>query len=72
MRDSMRVAQIERLLDQEQAAALLNVNSRTLEAWRQRRIGPRWLSYSRRCVRYRLSDLQAWLTEHEVQTKEAA
>jgi hypothetical protein len=55
-----------KLLDQTQAAELLCVEPRTLEGWRARRIGPRFIAYSRRCVRYRLSDLQAWLDSKAV------
>ena len=72
MSNSARILSAETLLDQRQAASFLSIEPRTLEAWRQRRIGPRWLSYSRRCVRYRLSDLQSWLSEREVGAENAA
>ncbi len=51
----------KQLLTPIEAAKFLNVRPRTLENWRARRIGPRFIPYSRRCVRYRLDDLQAWL-----------
>jgi len=56
------------LLTQAEAARVLNVADRTLESWRQRRIGPRFISYSKRCVRYRLSDLNEWLAARAVDT----
>jgi predicted DNA-binding transcriptional regulator AlpA len=49
------------LLDERAAARFLAVTPRTLQNWRQKRIGPRWYAYSSRCVRYRRSDLDAWL-----------
>jgi len=55
-------------LTQAEAARVLNVADRTLESWRQKRIGPRFLSYSKRCVRYRLSDLNEWLAARAVDT----
>jgi predicted DNA-binding transcriptional regulator AlpA len=59
----------DRLVDQAEAAAFLHVKPRTLEAWRKLRQGPRFIAYSSRCVRYRLSDLQAWLDERVVSTE---
>ena len=53
----------EHLLTQEEAAQLLSVKSRTLEGWRMRGGGPKFVRLSARCVRYRPSDLQAWVQE---------
>jgi hypothetical protein len=58
----------EPLLTQTEAANLLHVEPRTLESWRQHRTGPRYIRYSRRCVRYRLQDLSAWINEQAVET----
>ncbi|MGD0075367.1 MAG: helix-turn-helix domain-containing protein [Candidatus Binataceae bacterium] len=60
------------LLSQTEAAKLLNLKPRTLERWRQKRQGPPWVSYSARCVRYQLSDLNAWLMTRKVRTNENA
>jgi len=57
------------MLDQEEAARFLHVQPRTLESWRQRRIGPRFVRYSMRCVRYREQDLQTWLDSQSIDTK---
>jgi len=57
------------MLNQEEAARFLHVQPRTLESWRQRRIGPRFIRYSMRCVRYRLQDLQAWLESQSIETE---
>ena len=54
-----------RLLDQTQAAELLQISPRTVEGWRSRGEGPRFVRVGRR-VRYRLDDLRAWLDEHTV------
>jgi predicted DNA-binding transcriptional regulator AlpA len=59
-------------VSQAAAAEFLGVRPRTLEAWRQRGIGPRYLRYSKTCVRYRLSDIQAWVAMREVNTEAAA
>lgn len=47
----------------EEAAALLSLSPRTLSTWRTRGGGPRWVRYSARCVRYRLSDLIEFVEE---------
>ena len=51
---------LDRALDQTEAAAFLGLMPRTLEVWRQQKRGPKYLSYSQRCVRYRLRDLIAY------------
>jgi hypothetical protein len=56
------------LFDQNEAAAFLHVEPRTLESWRQRRVGPRFIRYSQRCVRYRIEDLTQWLEGQIVET----
>jgi hypothetical protein len=56
------------MLNQEQAAHFLNVQPRTLESWRQRRVGPRFVRYSMRCIRYRTQDLQTWLDSQSIST----
>lgn len=48
------------LLNQTQAAKLLAVSTRTMEGWRCRGGGPRFVRVGRR-VRYRLVDLQEWI-----------
>jgi hypothetical protein len=59
-------------LTQAEAALLLGVEPRTMEAWRARKCGPRFLSYSRRCVRYRREDLLKFMDRHAVSTGAAA
>lgn len=50
----------ERLLTPSEAAQLMAVPVRTLDGWRNRSIGPKYLKVGRH-VRYRSSDLSAWL-----------
>lgn len=58
------------LLSQMEAARMLGVQPRTLENWRARRIGPSFIAISRRCVRYLLGDLEAWLTGKTIAIEE--
>lgn len=51
------------LLTEEQAAALLSVSMRTLQGWRTRGGGPKFVSISKRAVRYRVADLMAWIDD---------
>ncbi len=48
------------LLDNNQAADFLGLGRRTLENWRVRGDGPRFLRVGR-AIRYARSDLEAWL-----------
>jgi predicted DNA-binding transcriptional regulator AlpA len=48
------------LIKESEAAALLSVTVKCLQAWRMRGGGPRYVGISGRCVRYRRADLDAW------------
>lgn len=54
------------LLDTRQAAEYLNVAHSTLEGWRVRGHGPRYLKLAHRVVRYRRAALDEWLSVREV------
>ena len=54
------------LLTEGQAAELLNVSNRTLQAWRLRGGGPRFVRLSGRAVRYRNSDLATFIEARTV------
>ena len=51
--------------DQKATAAYLGVPHRTLEDWRYRSVGPRYLKVGR-VVRYRRADVDAWLAARVV------
>ena len=50
-------------INEKVAAAFLDLQARTLQAYRQRGGGPRYVAISPRCVRYRRVDLRAWAEE---------
>ena len=47
-------------INEKVAAAFLDLQARTLQTYRQRGSGPRYVAISPRCVRYRRVDLRAW------------
>jgi predicted DNA-binding transcriptional regulator AlpA len=49
------------LLTEVEAAQFLNVSHRSLQNWRVRGGGPRYVKIGGRIVRYRRSDLAAWI-----------
>ena len=51
------------MLTTKQVAAWLGLSATTLEIWRTEGRGPPFVRLSPRMVRYRRSDVQAWLTE---------
>jgi predicted DNA-binding transcriptional regulator AlpA len=51
----------ERYLSERDAAELLGMSPRTLQAWRSAGTGPAFRKVSDRCVRYRISDLHNWM-----------
>ena len=48
---------LETLLKPSEAAAFLGVHSNTLRSWRAAGTGPRFVQYTGRTIRYRISDL---------------
>lgn len=51
------------LVDQHEAARLLGFSARTLEKWRAEGGGPVFMRQSSRAIRYRPSDLAAWIEQ---------
>ena len=52
---------MNKLLDEKQAATLLNVSVKSLQAWRYRGGGPKFVKIGRRLVRYAVDDLEAFV-----------
>ncbi len=48
------------LIDEREAASFLGMTPRFMQDRRQKGGGAKYVSISRRCVRYRRSDLRAW------------
>lgn len=57
----------ESLITEHDAAEFLNVSVRSVQAWRVRGDGPRYVKISARCIRYRRRDLQEWF-ESKIRT----
>jgi hypothetical protein len=51
---------LDRLLNEEEAANFLRYSMRALQNWRVRGGGPRFVKVSSRSIRYRRRDLIAW------------
>src|SRR5215831_9915118 len=52
------------LLTPQAAAARLFVKPTTLERWRRAGRGPRCVRIGRRVIRYRVTDVDRWVTQH--------
>lgn len=55
---------LDRLLNENEAAAFLGYSARALQNWRVRGGGPRFVKVSSRSVRYRRRDLLEWTERH--------
>lgn len=51
------------LLTEKEVAKMTGFSIRTLQSWRTRGGGPRFVKISARCVRYRIEDVEAWIDE---------
>lgn len=49
------------LVPEMEAANLLGLSIRTLQNWRVRGGGPRFVRISSRCIRYRITDIEEWI-----------
>jgi hypothetical protein len=58
-------AECDALLGEVQAARLLNLSVRTLQAWRTKRCGPAFVRAGR-AIRYRKRDLYMWIDANTV------
>jgi hypothetical protein len=58
---------VDRLMDEHQVAEMLSVSVGSLRIWRCRRVGPRFI-HIRRCVRYRVRDIEDFIKAGEVPT----
>jgi predicted site-specific integrase-resolvase len=56
----------DRLLTPDQAAEVLSISPRTLEGWRRKGVGPPYVIYSSRCIRYSEKTLREWLALRSV------
>ena len=48
------------LIDEKDGGSFLGLTDRTMQAFRQRGGGPRYIVISARCIRYRRVDLRTW------------
>ena len=60
---SLILPSLSTLLTTKQAAQQLGVSDGTLRRWRSERFGPTYVQQSPRNVRYRMEDLQRWVTD---------
>ncbi len=65
MHAAISVTDRETLLTEVQAATVLNLSMRTLQAWRTKRTGPSFVRAGR-AIRYRRSDLDTWMSANTV------
>jgi hypothetical protein len=70
MRAAVSVNDHDALLTEVQAADLLSLSVRTLQAWRTREFGPAFVRAGR-AIRYRRRDLFAWMDANTVCSREA-
>ncbi len=61
----------KKLLTPKEAAELLSVPESTLAQWRSQRRGPPFIKLEGRLVRYRLSELEGYLSDHSVSSVRA-
>jgi hypothetical protein len=56
------------LLNEHEAAAFLSVHVTTLRDWRFRKVGPGYVKYLNKAVRYRLEALATFVEQSRVKT----
>lgn len=61
----IHVSPCSNLVTEVQASKILGFTIRALQAWRTSGKGPKFIKISSRAVRYRLSDLEQWISSKE-------
>lgn len=64
--DMLRNEEVGRALTTAEAAEMMGVKAATLRGWRAQRIGPPFVQYSPRCVRYAECDIRKYADERRV------
>ena len=49
------------LMAEKDADLFLGVSYKTLQTWHSRRLGPPYIRMARKCIRYRIADLQHYV-----------
>ena len=62
---------LDQMLNTRQVAVLLGVSVMWLETLRHKKQGPKYVVLGPRCVRYKISDILAWLKARARSTREA-
>ncbi len=60
------IVNLDRLIDENEAAALLCYSTRALQNWRHRGGGPKFIKVSARSIRYRVRDIHEWIENRTV------
>lgn len=61
-----RAADPDQLLTTREAAKLISYSESALNHWRCKGVGPRYISFTKRSIRYRRSDLVEWVKSQVV------
>jgi len=59
--DVFQYGETDRLMDQKEVASMLGVSVKTLECWRWKKVGPKYIKLGR-LARYKVSDVMAFVT----------
>jgi len=59
---------LRRVMNEFEAAEALNVDVTTLRDWRFRKVGPAYVKYLNKAVRYRVEEISNFLERSTVQT----
>ena len=60
------IVNLDRLIDEREAADLLCYSVRALQNWRHRGGGPKFVKVSSRSIRYRIGDIHEWVEDKTV------
>lgn len=72
MANQTETSPLESLVSIEEVAQACYVSSQTVRNWMERGIMPPAIRIGRRCLRWRASEIEQWLTANQSQTQNAA
>lgn len=64
--DQSVLKNVKILIGEKTAAKLIDIKPQTMQAWRHKGIGPKYVKISRRCVKYDPCDIEEWISKKRV------
>ena len=60
----------KRYVSAKEINQIYGISPKILSVWRLKRVGPKFIQLGPKMFRYKIADLEAWIKENEIETRE--